>query len=83
MIRVYEIKKNALMDVFPAQGQDDYAVQLAALYDFRAFAATTIQRWWRGHATRIQLSREARNARPAPWNALNAPVLANQQGNFT
>jgi hypothetical protein len=42
-----------------------YSLQLQAIEDYRSFAALTVQRFWRGHATRAALRREVR--RPRCW----------------
>jgi hypothetical protein len=39
---------------------ESFALELAAIEDYRRFAVLTIQRFWRGHALRVRLKRQAR-----------------------
>ncbi|KAF8057667.1 hypothetical protein HT031_006016 [Scenedesmus sp. PABB004] len=50
----------------------DYARELAALEDYRAFAATTVQRFWRGWVVRARARAQAAAATAAAASAASA-----------
>jgi hypothetical protein len=62
----------------PGEGGSPLGLALRAIEDYRAFAAATIQRFWRGHASRSALRREVHRATCAARAAapLHAPLHA-------
>ncbi|GBF92143.1 hypothetical protein Rsub_04490 [Raphidocelis subcapitata] len=54
----------------------DFATEARALEDYRVFAVTTIQRFWRGAAVRRRLAREMREATRAAAEAAAARAAA-------